>query len=366
MRGLDDGRGGVYMVRTMMRFLARVVALLCAVLFVPVAVGTLFFQAAGTRLVQAATYKETLDREGFYAKAPGVFAETISRAMEVGLASATSDDTSEGALAFLHQLSREDLESLIAAAMPPAALREQTEAAIDEFFRYLHEPEAEPSIPLSLAEFKRRVAGAELESAYVSMLQRKPAFDGAMPEVLLPVAYCPTEAQWPGVRERFRHAMGLAVAGLPDSVDVLGRTVSADRSGNLQAALDHVRGKVREYEWIARWSPVVPALLLLLVVLAGVRSVRGFLLWCGFPCLIAGAVAAVLALPSASITYWLCVTLVGPQLPPQIPALILDTALGLLTSAMEVVLGVVLVHASWLGLGGLIAVLLAFLFKSKP
>ena len=43
------------MVRTMMRFLARVVALLCAVLFVPVAVGTLFFQAAGTRLVQAAT-----------------------------------------------------------------------------------------------------------------------------------------------------------------------------------------------------------------------------------------------------------------------------------------------------------------------
>jgi hypothetical protein len=74
----------------------------------------------------------------------------------------------------------------------------------------------------------------------------------------------------------------------------------------------------------------------------------------------------VLALPSASITYWLCVTLVGPQLPPQIPALILDTALGLLTSAMEVVLGVVLVHASWLGLGGLIAVLLAFLFKSKP
>jgi len=26
----------------------------------------------------------------------------------------------------------------------------------------------------------------------------------------------------------------------------------------------------------------------------------------------------------------------------------------------------VLVHASWLGLGGLIAVLLAFLFKSKP
>ena len=75
----------------------------------------------------------------------------------------------------------------IAAAMPPAALREQTEAAIDQFFRYLHEPEAEPSIPLSLAEFKRRVAGAELESAYVSMLQRKPAFDGAMPEVLLPV-----------------------------------------------------------------------------------------------------------------------------------------------------------------------------------
>ena len=345
--GWTAAEGGVYMVRTMMRFLARVVALLCAVLFVPVAVGTLFFQAAGTRLAQAATYKETLDREGFYAKAPGVFAETISRAMEVGLAAATSDDTSEGALAFLHQLSREDLESLIAAAMPPAALREQTEAAIDEFFRYLHEPEAEPSIPLSLAEFKGRVAGPELESAYVSMLQRKPAFDGAMPEVLLPVAYCPTEAQWPGVRERFRHAMGLAVAGLPDSVDVLGRTVSADRSGNLQAALDHVRGKVREYEWIARWSPVVPALLLLLVVLAG-------------------AVAAVLALPSASITYWLCVTLVGPQLPPQIPALILDTALGLLTSAMEVVLSVVLVHASWLGLGGLIAVLLAFLFKSKP
>ena len=37
--GWTAAEGGVYMVRTMMRFLARVVALLCAVLFVPVAVG---------------------------------------------------------------------------------------------------------------------------------------------------------------------------------------------------------------------------------------------------------------------------------------------------------------------------------------
>ncbi len=345
----------------MLRFLARVVALLGAILFVPVAVATLFFQAAGTRLAQASTYKEMLDREQFYAKAPAVLAETVSRAVETGLAAKNDADATAGASALLHQLKRADLETLLAAVLPPAVLRPQVEGALDQFAGYLHDASARPSVRISLVEFKQRMTGGELEAAYVGLLRRKPAFTAGMAEELLPLAYCPTEAQLPPVRERFRQAMSLLADQIPASVDLLDEVVQADRSGNTQAALDYTRLKVQEYEAIARWSPVVPALLLLLILLFGVRSLRGLLLWVGFPCLLAGAFGALLALPSAAGTRWLFSVVIEPQLPPQIPSLLLDTVVGLLTSALEVILHAVLISSAWLGLGGLIAVLLGFL-----
>ena len=350
----------------MLRFLARCVALLFAVLFVPVTVATLFFSATGTHLPRAQTYKDSLDRAQFYTKAPKVFAETLSRGLEAGLGDSSINDEQEAEIRrVLHELKPADWESLLATAIPPALLRIQIEGGLDQFFNFVHDDQAAPSVKIGFTGLKDNLKGAELENTYLQLLSHKPAYTEGVRKELIPVLYCPPEAELPKVKQAFKIARVLISDKIPDSVDLLSEVVNADRSGNTLAALNHSRMKIREYEQIARWSPILPALLLLLVAAFGVRSLSGALLWWGIPCLVAGVCAAILALPSASAAHWLFTQLILPQLPPQIPALTLDTVVGLLTSAMEVVLNSVLVSASSIGLCGLIAILLACLLGRK-
>ena len=351
----------------MLRFLARCVALLCAVLFVPVAVATLFFHATGTRLPEAQTYKDTLDRAQFYTKAPSVLAETLSRGLEAGLANTGTGNAQEKELhRLLRELKPAEWESLLGAALPPALLRREFEGGLDQLFAFLHRDEAPPSMKISFVGLREAIRSPEMEETYLRLLRQKPAYTASLPVEAVPLSYNPTAEQLPAARENFRAIAALVASQIPESVDLLAELVNADRSGNTLAALNHSRHKLRDYANIARWSPVLPAALLLLVAAFGVRSLRGLLLWWGIPCMLSGAAAALLSLPTASATHWLFTHLILPQLPPQIPALTLDTVISLLTSAMEVVLNAVLHYSAWLGLGGFIAVLFSFLLRSRP
>ena len=58
----------------MLRFLARLIAVLCAVAFVFAAVGAIFVYSVGTRFLRPQTYAQALGREHFYGRGPGIVA----------------------------------------------------------------------------------------------------------------------------------------------------------------------------------------------------------------------------------------------------------------------------------------------------
>lgn len=361
---LDAGASANMLAGIMLRFLARCLALLGAIGFVPLAVCMIFLYAVAATLPDPATHKRTLDRVGLYQKAPAAMAECLAAGLNVNLAGlAERKDAPEGLPQFIRGLPVEDWKPLLRAAFPPELLRKQAEGCIDQVCGYFNGDEERPHMKLTLAEFKQSLKGPVLREAYVRVLSDKPA--GTASTQTLPYSIRPAGLNDEQLGELMSAALSDVAGGLPDSVDVLGAVIDADRSGNTLAALGFLRDKLRTYTLMAYLSPAVAAALLILVLLLAARSVRAALFWAGIPCLVAGALCALLALPSASLTHWTISTFVLPQLPPQVPAITTDIMLSLATTTFDEVLGAAFDAGLILGLCGLIATLVACLLKAK-
>ena len=68
----------------MLRFLARFIAVVCALVFVVSAIPIIFFQAAGTRLMQPQVFKEAFASERLYDRLPALAADTANHAIDAG------------------------------------------------------------------------------------------------------------------------------------------------------------------------------------------------------------------------------------------------------------------------------------------
>jgi hypothetical protein len=99
----------------MLRFLARFVAVLCAIAFVLLTVGVVFFQAAGARFLQAPIYKHALVRERIYERFPGLAADAAGR---VARLRARTAGPAQDAFDLLAQLTPADWERLLGAVAP--------------------------------------------------------------------------------------------------------------------------------------------------------------------------------------------------------------------------------------------------------
>jgi len=342
----------------MLRFLARLIAVLCAIAFVFLTVGAVFVFALGTRFLQAGTYASALSREQFYAKVPGIVADLVVHGSKV--VPAASRGAEGDAVAMVAQLTPSDWDSLFGAAAPPDYLQQQTESALDQYFAYLHSEEAVPTIQISLAELRKNLVSPRAEQAYLAMLATKPP---CTPQQLqesggLPVGCQPPADQLPRVREMFRSAMRQAADQIPDKVNLLEHAAVAGGHTPLEVTIQTRHVLVRIEYWAA-WSPAVPGALLLLIALCGVRSLRGLLLWWGIPCFLAGIATALLALPSVPLARWLFSAMIVPSLPAHVPAVAVDALFGAITAPLEEILIHALETGGGLAAGGLACMIVA-------
>ena len=347
----------------MLRLLARFIAACCALAFVVVAVGVIFFQAAGTRFLQAPIYKRALVQERFYSRVPALAADLAVRAAKYR--SRVTGDARD-ALDVLAELTVADWERLVGAVAPAAYLQAQAESGLDQLAKSLHADSAALSVEFSLVELKRRLASPEAEAAILEILQRRPA---ATPEEIqqagrLPAGRRPPDAMLPQVREQLRTGMRSLVDRLPDTCDPFAAGPNIG-GGRAVTALSDSRDTLLTVERWARWSPALPAVLLLLVALFGVRSLRGGLLWWGIPCFLAGAAAALLALPVVPATHWAFSLLIEPLFPPAAPAALIAAVFGVATDVVQEVMTASLISACWLGGGGLVCMILAHFCPRK-
>lgn len=364
-RGWTRGVAAVRGLRIMLRFLARFLAVVLAAAFVVVTVAMVFVRPLGTQMLAPQTYKDVLREKKVAERLPEIAAETIAAATAAAGkdAKAGANVEREDVPDFLAGFTRADLQTLLAAALPADYVRGQAEGAIDQFFNYVNSDSPRPSVKLSLVDLKQRLSGGVLEDAYVKVLQGKPPCGADTKS--LPSACCPPADRLPEVREQFRTMIKGSVKEMPESVDLFEARESAQADA-VYGMVGKLRDRLRWFAFAARWSWVLPALLLLGVAVFGVRSFRGLLLWWGIPCLLAGGFAVVCALPSAAMGDWFFVVAIKPYLPPEIPLLAMQTVLGVVTAIAKVVFGAVLKVGTGLALGGLVAVVLSFFCKAKP
>ncbi len=341
----------------MLRVLARFVAACCALAFVLAAIGAVFFQAAGTRILQSPVYQRALAHERIYERAPGLAADLAIYAVRYRT---HLPESAQGAFGVFAQFSRADWERMFGVILPASYLRSQGERALDQLVRSLHAETGPISVSISLVELKQRLVGAPAEEAFLAILQQRPP---ATPEQMqdagaLPAGRRPPDAMMPQVREQFRSGMRALVDQLPDTFDpfAVGPLPGVDRA---VTALEDARDTLLVIERWAPWAPALPALLLLLIALFGVRSLCGWLLWWGIPCLIAGALAALLALPVVPATRWVFTVLVAPYFPPSAPSDLFEACFGVMTAVAQEIMHAALISAAWVAGAGLLCVILA-------
>lgn len=349
----------------MLRFLARFLAVVLAAAFVVATVMMVFVRPLGTQMLAPQTYKDVLREKQVAERLPEISADTITKAIAAARTQAgpEADDGAVDFGAFLGGFSQADLQTLIGAVLPADYVRAQLDGSIDQFFNYVDSAAPRPMVALSLVDLKQRIAGGVLEDAYVKVLQGKPPCGVDTKD--LPSACCPSPDRLPEVRRQFREVAGRAVKEMPDSVDLFA-TRQSEQSDAVYVMVGKLRERLRLFATVARWSWVLPALLLVGVAVFGVRSFRGLLLWWGIPCLLAGGFAVVCALPSAAMGDWFFAVAIKPYLPAEVPVLAVQTVLGVVTAVAQVVFGAVLKVGMWLMLGGLAAVVLSCFCKSKP
>lgn len=348
-----------------LRFLARFLAVVFALAFVVTAVIAVVLRPVGTKMLDPQTYKDVVREEKVAERVPELLADTIATSVETAKAADANFHKTGDVLGFLSNFDREEMQELLQSVLPADYVSSQLDGTIDQTFLYLNTDAAAPSIRISVVDLKQRLSGGVLEDAYVKMLKRMPPCEGD-PGVL-PISSCPSEEQMPEVRRQFRQKIASSVKDLPDSFDVFQQAPSADTQRAFTMMADF-RNRVRKFATVAKWAWVVPAALLLAVMVFGVRSLRGFLLWGGVPCLLAGMGSMLFAFPGAAAAMGNVFfdVVVAPQLPAGSPVLAFEFVIGLVSSVAQVMFGSVFKTSLLLVGGGVVAAFLSFFCKSKP
>lgn len=278
---------------------------ICAFLFVLLASGTLIAFIVYRMLLSPGTYKQALTDQLVYERAPALIAEQLiyqqtSTGEEKGAASQPLDPN-------LARLTQADWEVMLGEILTPDSLQTQVESVIDQFIHYVNTPGVPLKLKVSLAEFKQKLDGDQGFRAAMQMIEAQPActseewsqiVNGTQSAQLQDIPFCrPPETILNSAEPYIREALHDVVFVIPNETyldDRSGATSSSNSSTDWREDLQRVRGLV----WL---SLCIPASLFLLVMIFGVRSLKGFWLWLGLPTLFTGVFTLLAAMVTWSL-----------------------------------------------------------------
>lgn len=277
--------------------LAVLLALLLALVAVPLAAGAMVF-AVAQQLTGPAIYKEAFAAQRLYERLPELAAAQVSAQLSYVPKDQEpqAGNAEGGAPAAFRSLGPAEWEVIVREVVPPDWLRAQTERALDQL---LADPPPTGPVLVSIAELKAHVIDGAGVRAYLTLARAQPACSAA--EIAawaagtgqLPRCRPPEDvltAATPALQEGLVKVLG----DLPDEVDLRGTTGPAPENGESGGGLD--LAKLRTIVRIGILAPLVPAVLIVLLV---VRSRRG-LRWLGMPLLLSALLAlglSVVAVP---------------------------------------------------------------------
>lgn len=246
-----------------------------------------------------------------------------------------------------------DWEAILSALLPAAWLRTQVESVIDQLFAYLDSKS--DSVRISLVEFKTRLAGDAGMTILLRLLRAQPLCTkeqlasltsvGAGAEIDKLLVCRPPEEILTKIAPQILTFARAAITKLPDEAVL--PLPSRRQIANSSSKAEGLEGVVRLLPLIRllmRTSPLLPAALLLLIALFGVRSLKGLLLWWGVPLLIVGLIGGGLALVALLGMDWSIATFI-----PTDQALVMGFTSNLVQTGLGVGKHIVRTLVMWIG-----------------
>jgi hypothetical protein len=295
----------------------KTLAAICAALFVLAGVPVLLLFNIEQKAFSSATYKQAFENQRLYERMPALVAATLSNTL-----------SQNGALPpFLKELTVEEWQATIASMLPPEELRAMTDQTLDSTFDYLNF--RANTVVISLLPVKARLAGESGVNIVRSFLSTQP--DCTLEQLtqmglgLLSgsIALCNPPDEAMGFFAPFiQSQLQTITATFPDQIALVPGAESGTPN-DPRLKLQWVRSGIV-------FSPFFLFLLLLAIAVFAVRSLRDLLVWWGWPLLITGGLAALIALvgsPLVGTILQLIFQIYGAAfLPPLLASAIGETA----------------------------------------
>lgn len=304
----------------------KFIAAVCAILFVFAAGVALIFFNAEKRLFNESLYAQALEKQNFYQRFPAIAAETLASAPQEG-------ESLSAVRSMLTIVPAEQWEAALRALLPTEVSKPMTEEALASIFAYLDGESETASV--SLAGFKARMNDPASAQALVEILRTQPdcTLDQLAEMTFSAIAgnpkliFCnPSEDALGLMQPLIQSGLANASAGVPDVV-----TLISEENVSGQDALESLRAA----RSLMRLSPVVPALLLVLIAIFAARSWKEFLAWWGLPLLLGGIFGAVASASIVPIFEQSFAATIMPRIPASMPESMREILGGLVSSVME-------------------------------
>lgn len=292
-------------------------AAICAVLFVISSVLVLLLFNLERKAFASETYKQAFQNQGLYTRMPTILATTLSAYVA----------ENGSPIPFLQVLTVEDWQNSIALLLPPAELQATADHALDATFDYLNG--RTDSAALSLLPVKAHLAGDAGVQVVLQILRRQPA---CTTEQLTQMAaglfggqivLCnPPEA-----------AIGLMMPFIQSQVQSMTALFPNEAtfiSGAASGTPNDPRLRLNTIRAIIRFSPFLPAFLLLGLTLFAVRSFIDLLTWWGWSFMFAAGISVVIGLFGSPLVGEILRLLIQSQevipIPPVLASSLAETA----------------------------------------
>jgi hypothetical protein len=307
----------------------KTLAAICAVLFILAGVPVLLFFNIEQKAFSSETYKKAFENQKLYERMPALVAATLS----------TTISQNGNTPAFLKELSADEWQTTISSMLPPDELRTMTDQTLDSAFDYLNFKSN--SVVVSLLPVKAKLAGQGGVNVVREFLSTQPACTvdqlTQMGLGLLQgnITLCNPPEQALGFFEPFiQSQLQTITATFPDEIALVPGTESGTPN-DPRLKLQWVRSGIS-------FSPFFLFLLLLGIAVFAVRSLRDLLLWWGWPLLITGATAALIALVGSPMISWflqLIIQIYGAAiLPPLLASALGETASAVASQMLAAVI----------------------------
>jgi hypothetical protein len=329
----------------------KTVAVFFAILFIGSTVLALGLYNVERSAFDAEFYIRALEEENVYQRLPELTAQSLALAAQ----------RSQGGtvLSLFRNLSEDEWRVFVSNLFPPEVLRAEAENVVTQLMDYLNGER--DSVTLSLTDIKAYLGSQAGIDTIFGMLKTQPDCTVeqltamAMGQTDIVLCNPPDTILFIDVHAIYEAQIRAAVSVIPEQITLI--SPGADRTQQLQ--------DLKFIRTVARLSPFLPIVCLLMIALFAVRSFWDWLNWWGYPILLAGLLSMSLGALSSFIAAGIFQLFIAPVFPNLIPREIVDVFRDLTATIVRSAVRPTILVAGVMAFFGFVMVLLAYLLRKR-